>query len=177
MSVSVTVELPDQPTDGLVSVIDLGGDGFSSPRSVLQFRVVSDGDGSSGFNTISVQMDPVYTAVVSYLAVSGSALSQAGRFTLGPGPEATDNVNALVTADDLSLGLTMTAGWMPPPMVLQAKDNPLQATLPRVQFVCVNTDSEDWTFKGQIYLFDKNAVFAQPVENLLQPLLRGSQTF
>lgn len=178
MSVTVNLTLPAQPVAGLVSLIDLGGDGIISPRSALQFRVQSDGDASAGTNIITITMDPSYTAVVNYLGVTGiGALSQAVRFALRPGPEAADNIVNVGLATDGGLGLAMTAAWVPPAIVLQAKDSPIDETLPGVQFLVVNTDDEDWVFKGQLYIYDKSAVFDTGVEKLLAPLTRSSNGF
>lgn len=178
MTILTTLILPAQPVTGLVSLIDLGGDGHHSPRYVQQFRVVGEGDVSGGENIITVQLDQNYTALVNYLAVaSSSALAQAARFSVRPGPGGQDDVDANVTATDLGIGITMTAGWIPPPLVLQSKDNPLNENLPAVAFTVANTDAEDWTFKGSLYIFDKTAVFEHPVEMLLAPLIRGSMTF
>jgi len=177
LSVSLVHQLPDQPAVGLVSLITLGGDGFESPRAAIQWRIDLASDASAGSNQISVTFDPVWTAVVNYVGVqvTGAGAFVGHRFALGPGPASLDNILHTGTLQIGPTGFPGVAGWTPPAIVLQAKDSPIDPALPNVQSVLDNTDGETHRFKGQAYLFEKEAVFKVGIEKMLEGLVRWSE--
>lgn len=77
MSVSISVNLPAQPSssvvDGAIAYIPLGGDGYEAPHSMFQGVVNLDADASGGTQTISIFADPRFQSMVQFFTTNTAA--------------------------------------------------------------------------------------------------------
>lgn len=62
MTVTQSVQLPDQPTIGTVSLLPLAGDGYSAPHSYFVVDIDSVQDASGGSAIINVEADPRFAS-------------------------------------------------------------------------------------------------------------------
>lgn len=178
MAVTTTLTLPGQPDGGLAEYVPLGGDGHTAPLAAWMVWGMTDtGDASGGNATLAIVMDPRYTALVSYVALSirqGTAADADFRARISPQgaiyPTGSDfwgetgvitSVSSTVTGTECNTTLTPV-----PVMLRQSGDDPQLA----VQFVNVNGDV--YFLNCLIYLWDINVRQETPMGTLL--FARGS---
>lgn len=161
--------MPAQPVTGLVDYIPLGGNGFTAPHAAYSFQVTLAGDASGGSNAITLEMDPQFLSLISYLqcTVSGAAADVANRLDIGA-----TTFDVIYNTDAVGYdSVTAIASklWKPPgAMVTQQNVN----YVPFVKSHVPNTDGDTHFFIGRIYLFDKRARETTPLSILLQNLPR-----
>lgn len=132
MSVAEVVSLPDQPALGSNIQTPLGGDGWSAPSSVYEVAISLAGDAGGGTNRITVNFDPRYAGVVTYVQMRNSSAStllemECTLFPLGRStPTASAFANAVPVNGLSSINLFT---WCPPPLPHFAQ---LAATIPNV---------------------------------------------
>lgn len=178
MAVTVTVQLPDDPSIGGASAgftryIPLGGDGYTSPRTLVRCAVTADGDASGGRLTIDLRMDTAYIAVMSWVRVIQSQ-STAVAFDMDLTPEAVGSFG-LRTDNNVSGTAQRQMTWVPPPVILEMADG--QVTPPRFTADIANVDTENLQMNAEIYLFNKRAREIGRAEDLLALIGRGGQSF
>lgn len=152
MSVSTTLTLPAQPTTaGTVSVIPLGGDGFSAPHSAYSLRSQRlDHDASGGTAAITCVLDARYVSLVSFVNLfidQASASDEIVRIELEGAGTPIIRDNFTLTANPT----TVDAGniWYPPTWVLPGADR-----VCLIRFTADNVDGNDSFMSALIYNFD-----------------------
>lgn len=154
MTISETVQLPDQPTKGAVEFIPLGGDGFSAPKfayTVLTAELT--GDSSGGTMSMRIEMDPRWSAVVGY--VTGQIVQQTPAdaehlFTITG-----DRVPTLLHQGDITNTVLSTSEigftWRPEPLVLPGGTT---AVPPALQVRFLNVDGDLVRMSALIFCYD-----------------------
>lgn len=176
MSVTSLVELPNQPAAGLVQTVPLGGDGMTAPHSATQVDINLASDASGNYNRVTIELDPRYTSLISYIAVSvaGAAAAVANRLTIACGTfdqiHNVDNTGwAAVTGSTLAAKL-----WKPPAVLCGRSSIPTDGSLdyPYIDSYIPNTNGETHYLRTRIYNFDKRARELTPLPILLASLPR-----
>lgn len=178
MSVSETLALPAQPTDGIAEYTPLGGDGFNAPDSATHVTVNLAGDASGGSSLILVGFDPRYTCLVSYAAVKLQGL--AADANLRQEIRCTFFESFLVSSVCSYLPITGVTGalnnalWTPPAILVSAGDSPT-TNGPYYRAVTANAGvGTTMTVTLRIYNFNKRARELVPLPQLLSTLVRSS---
>lgn len=169
MAVTETVVLPAQPATGLVDYIPLGGNGYNAPMSAYSFQVTLASDASAGTNSITLEMDPQFLSLISYLqvTVSGASASMANRIDIGATTFDVIYDTALVFWDDATDVASKL--WKPPAAMVTQQNANYQ---PFVKSHLLNVDGETHFFIGRIYNFAKRARETTPLSVLLANLPR-----
>lgn len=167
MSVSVSLDLPDQPAAGGVTYTPLGGDGWTSPHSVFEVTVNSAGDVSGGNNDIDVDFDPRFQSVVTYAAIRNSSASVAieMRMTLLPAlPRSSPQLQAFCNAvPPNAIDATNLMTWCPPPI----------PHFTRLQARTINADGDSLSLFMYIYNFQITVLQQVPLASILASLPRA----
>jgi len=153
MSVQEVFTLPNQPSDGTVEFIPLGGDGFTSPIGFYQLRDIQlAGDASGGSAQFLVTMDDRYVSLVSF--VTGQVVQATGadvdfRWFLSGTFIATVIESGTDVNPSSTLGDTPGHTWFPPPLLLPGGGAVGTAT---IRWPNVNTEIYD--ISAHIFLFN-----------------------
>ncbi len=170
MAVAIDVTLPAQPGTGINTYEPLGGDGWSAPHSVSEFSMSSAGDASGGNNSITLNFDPRFTSVVSYVRLSNSSASGAleMNLTMFPVGRSQPQVQAFANAVPV-IGLTTINlfTWCPPPL----------PHMGRLVGLTTNTNGDTLSMMGYIYQFQINVLQKVPLNIILASLPRSDSQF
>ncbi len=167
MSVSDSFKIPAQPGSGGLEYIPCGGDGYSAPQSAyaVSFNLASDGSG--GTNMLTVEMDPQFLTLVSYVqtVVSATAADVPSRRTIG--------ISQFESAHDAQdaqegEGTTCVRLWKPPGVMMTEGGG----FVPNIVSRIVNTNGETHFLSFRLYNFHKRAREFTPLWLLLQNLPR-----
>lgn len=176
MTVTASVQLPDQPTTGAVRTKALGGNGLISPHSETLVQVSSTGDAGGGVNRIYIRMDPRYVQLVAYveLTYAGAAadtpvdmsLTSSSTFQFGA-----QRLMLLVDAPDSG---SMRALWTPPPLLIAADASASATAAPTLRVQVPNVLADVITVWCVVYNFDRRARELVPIEAMTRALVRSS---
>lgn len=173
ISVAETLVLPNQPTDGTLRYVPLGGDGFVSPFAAQALRGFElTGDASSGNIEFNVTLDPRFVNLVSLLTISiKQATSADAEFAMDL---ASDEVVALRSGLIVAVSSLVTLSevrftWVPPATLLPGGDKNSRL---RCQVLNVNGDVA--SFDLWTYLFNIRVRETTPIAPLLWA--QGSST-
>jgi hypothetical protein len=176
MSVSSFVQLPSQPAAGRVSYVPLGGNGHAAPHSASVVEINLASDASGGTSTLSVQIDPRYTSLVSYVAVSVSAATGAIANRLTIANSVFDQIhNVDPTGYAAVTGATLASKlWYPAP-VMCSSDATTAGVLGYcyIQSIIPNVNGETHYLRMRFYNFDKRVRETTPLGLLFQTLPRA----
>ena len=163
MSVSASVNLPDQPAAGALEVVPLGGNGFTAPQLAYAITISLASDAGGGTNTLTVVMDPQFTFGISYVQtlVTSSAADVPSRRTISL--TANETIQDAEDAEE-GEGTTAVRLWKPPGVL--GTETPLFA--PTIVSRIANTDTETHFLSCRIYCFNKRAREKTPLWQLLQ---------
>lgn len=172
MAVSEEITLPSQPALGENVYTPLGGDGWSAPHSVWEVAMSLAGDGSGGNNTLQVNFDPRWQAIVSYVRIANSGASTTIEMmaTLLPDPpRSTPQAQAFSNATPVN---TLAGGfnvftWCPPPL---PHFRILKTVVP-------NTTGDTHTLMFYLYNFQKRVTEKVPLNIILASLPRAESMF
>ena len=184
MTVAETVTLPGQPTVGAIEYVPLGGDGFTAPHSVADFRVGLDGDASGGYGQIRVRPDARFVSLFAEVCIyADPAWGVAWDYRLDLTESGASSVAIVVTGRTSAhvglAGLTVqeSALWTPPAALL-VNDDAAGTGSPYVQGFTVNPGAGFTTYlTGKVYQFDRRAREVVPLPILLGSVPRGHQVF
>lgn len=179
MAVEERVQLPNQPTSGLLENVPLGGNGLTAPHSAQVVRVNLDGDASGGGSTIYVRMDPRFVSLVSYvnLRVDGVSADQPFRMELRCTTQ--DAVVVGGNGDHAAIagfgGTTVNMLWTPPPVLCGVPQGSIADGIPPYVRVDIsNTNGATQVLSMRLYNFDVRAREITPVPALVSALSRSS---
>ncbi len=160
MAVSLAVNLTDQPPDGKIEYLPLGGDGYTSPHSLYSVDVSLSQDVSGGVAAIVISRDERFEHLITLMGSfnsNTSAVATQFDVTAGEssGPFFISNALPVLTP-----GGTQTALWTPPPII-----NPITMAL-RV----ANVDGFAFTLTMLVFNFRIDASKRIPLPVLLSSL-------
>lgn len=168
MTVSSTVTLPNQPTDGLVEFVPLGGDGYLAPLAqyiVSEFKV--DGDVSGGSSQLFLNMDPQYQGLVQLISfrMDGATADVDMVCSITTKNLGFSDTWSGVLLDKTIAGITNVRGsYAPAPLF----------DFGQVNCVVPNVDGDDLTLGLIINCFARDASRKVPMGILLSSLPRGA---
>lgn len=163
MSVSVTLNLPEQPSSGLLQIKPLGGDGYTSPQSYYLLEINQVSGAGGGTNTILVNLDPQYQCVVALMQtnLASPAADRVVRLDIFPEGLFPEFSIQAVMAFDADVGSNLM--YSPPPLFNQR----------RVSAITDAVDTETLALRLVIYNFKRDAFQKVPLNILLESLPRG----
>jgi len=175
MAVGIQVNLPAQPTAGIVEEYGLAGDGLTAPHSEARVRLLLDGDSGGGLMTMTIGMDLRWASLVSYALCDVASLSDAKQIAwrMGVGSDMALGVNLEIPLSfpgGQAVGANNQGLWCPPPVLLMPN-----GSVPAVLiFTTDNTDTEDIALHVLIYQFKIDAAKRVPLPILHSVLSRGT---
>lgn len=171
MSVAETITLPAQGALSANVQSPLGGDGWTAPQSVHEVAISLAGIAGGGTNTITVNFDPRYQGVVTYVQArqSDASTSIECQISLLPGgtrstPQATAFFNAIPVN---SIAGTNMVTWCPPPL---PHFRVLQSIFP-------NVDGDVHTLFFYLYNFNIRVLEKVPLNIILASLPRADSQY
>lgn len=169
VSVSATINLPDQPADtGTISIIPLGGDGLNAPQAMYQLEKVGvTCDATSGTAQVFINMDPQYQAVAQNIIFDISSAGgdkelicaitdRSERFS--------DFAQVIALLPTITGVSNARASWCPVPLF----------DLGQINGVIANVDTEALLVSAQILLFNRRATELVPLNILVASLSRSA---
>lgn len=171
MSVSSSVTLPAQPTQGVTEFIPLGGDGKYSPLGCYFCRLEIDGDAGGGNASLTINFDRRYTNLVAYVNLAIQADAAAGDFLTRLQPIASATPAQQLICGTIPHVATAIATdnaaflWYPPPVYYQGRG------LSFTGFPNVGVN-ETYKVTVEIYVFDIDIRRLTPL-NFLQMNVPG----
>ncbi len=167
MSVADTFKIPANPTAGGLEYIPLGGDGWSAPQSAYVANLQLASDASGGTSALTIELDPQFLALVSYVqtVVSGTSADVPSRRTIG-----CSTFESIHNAEDAEQGEATTAVrlWKPPGIMATET----AGFVPNIISKIPNTNGETHFLVCRIFNFQKRARERSPLWILLQNLPR-----
>jgi len=174
VSVETSVQLPQQPTVGQVTIHPLGGDGMVSPHSVTHFSITSAGDASGGANRIFARFDQRYVQLVSNLLVFIDGAPGDAPVYMSIVENAASRVS--VRSPGLALPVSgvpeIQVSWCPHPILIAADAAASASDNPVISVGMGNSNGVSMTVYGHIYNFDRRAREIVPIETLTRALVR-----
>ena len=172
MAVSSSLTMPDQPADGFVDYIPLGGDGFRTPFQMGQIFFRSAGDATGGQHFVTLFIDPVYTWVLNWMEGRRTVAGAAADLIFNVTPTASGLFHQSYTEVNAT---TQPVIFTPPPLLLETID--AAQTLPRISLETSNVNGENVTLTAQLWAFDKRARELGFMRDMMAAVTRGvSQT-
>lgn len=170
MSVTSTVQLPQQPTTGSTIWVPLGGNGYTSPHSMFEVDVQLANDASGGDCRLFILTDPRWESIINRaeLIVASQAAQAEFTFNLnisqiaGFPPKVPMNYQGEM--DLSSLTGTGACSWDLPPHIDAQQ---ISATLDNVD------DTETSIIRAWIFNFHKDASQRVPLNVLLGSIPRA----
>ncbi len=161
MAIDLDVNITDQPPTGTIVYRPLGGNGFTSPKSMYLFDIASTGDATGGDNTVTVFRDERFENIASFLQVqtNGGAIQillNVSTHNVGRGIHIGPTVP--ITGDTFS-----ALSWTPP-LLIDSQKWALQTP---------NVDTQALRFKGIVYNFNIFASEKTPLSLLLASMPRS----
>lgn len=168
MSVTATLQLPEQPSIGRTIIRPLGGDGYTSPMSaylVELFSVVTDASG--GTASLNVLLDPQYESIINIAqcTITAAAASADLRFDFFSRANSASGTFGLEIPGTASFDADTGAQCMltPPPIF----------DVGRISVVSDNIDAQTFRLSCVIFNFKRDAAQVTPLAVLLASLPRG----
>lgn len=176
MSVSETINLPAQPTTGYTEIRDLGGNGITSPRFMMDLYAEIGGDASAGTAQIRAVFDPTYAAMLAFVSATQQGIVAAGaqptRYNLKTGPTSDPGIEATIIPPTMSTVSAATA-WIPPPVILRRQDSPQDSAYPQLRVFVDNDAALTLKVTAQIYIFDLSSIDLVPID-IIQRVMGSS---
>ncbi len=165
MSVSSTVQLPDQPALGSLTYRPLGGNGFTSPQAVYYlYNHAVAGDAMGGSAILTILMDPQFQCVVDQLAFQVQSQAAAATYRMQIELPGDDYIMYNSGTSVLESGIGRST-WIPQPLF----------NIDTAALVMANVDAtETYQFSAVIYCFNKRAQELMPLNILLGSFPRSS---
>jgi len=167
MAVSITTSLPDQPVTGVNTYTPLGGDGWTAPHSVAEVSMSLAGDGSGGNNTITLNFDPRFVSIVTYVRLANSSGATSIEMTVQMLPALPRSQPQLQAFANLVPVIALTTEnvltWSPPPIPHMA----------RMIAIEPNVNGDSFILMAYIYQFQRTALQQVPLDRILASLPRG----
>lgn len=165
MAVATTMSLPDQPAVGLVTYVPLGGDGWTAPHSVFEVSMASEGAAGGGDNVATVNFDPRWQSVVTYMrATNDSASGTIEMFMELLQDHSQPQLSAFAnTVPILGFKTVNLMTWCPPPI----------PGMRRARCTVPNVDGDDLLFQFYLYNFNINVLQKVPLNLILASLPRA----
>ena len=169
MSVTEDSTLPNQPTDGFVEYLPLGGDGFRTPSMMCNVFSRATGDASAGTITVIIRIDPVFLWVPSWIEARRTAAAAAAVVDIDVTPRQSGLLHQSVskTVD------TEPVVFTPAPIMLEQIDDG-QVTMPRFSCDTPNVNGENLTLSAQLFAFNKRAREFGFTRDIFSTVSRGS---
>lgn len=151
MAVSITLNVPDQPAQGGLEFLPLGGDGKTAPLGCYLLDAQIDGDASAGNAGININLDPRYTNLVAFINFQADSTTAGPEFILqlrqtGTGSTVT-GPRIVGTAPQVALSGIASFLWYPPPIYYPGAGF--------ISLTCLNVDAtETYSINAEIYCFD-----------------------
>lgn len=180
MSVAETVILPNQPVSGLIEEVALNGDGYSSPHSATYGRVNLAADAGAGTLQVTVEMDPRWTSMVSFMEVEVASMANDKnvnmRILITPTLAMGHNATIVLPFSGSATFNLLT--WWPAPQLIFSPHHTGGAGSSRsnIRVTTDNTDTEDINFHFVLYNFKKDVQKQMPAWISHRVLTRGSST-
>lgn len=164
ISVTVTLQLPEQPVLGTSQYIPLGGDGLSAPFAAHTVRALQvEHDASGGTAVQVINLDPRFCGLVSFMT---GQIAQAINADADMSFTVTGNVtpsSVLRIVQPAGTDFEVARTWEPPPIIL-----PGGATAgSQLRLAVDNVDGDDSFLDVWIYLFNIRARELTPMGPLL----------
>lgn len=171
MAVSEEITLPAQGSNAQNHYSVLGGDGWTSPQSVHEVAMSLPGAAGGGNSTITVNFDPRFQGIMTYVLARNDGASTAIEIllTLGPGaPRSVPQAQAFFNQIPLnSLATSNVATWCPPPLPHFRK----------ITSLMVNTDGDTHKLFFYLYNFNIRVLEKVPLAIILASLPRADSQF
>jgi hypothetical protein len=160
VSILQQVNLPAQPASGDVTFVPLGGNGWTSPKSMYYWSIDQTGDVSGGTATIDVGRDERFEMLIDFMEVQNIGGAVVFRLDIFRNLES----RALVVGTSTADATISTALWSPPAII-----DPFEwrMSIP-------NVDGIVSRFKGVVYNFNIRASEVVPLSTLLASVRRSS---
>jgi len=175
MSVTDTVQLPDQATNGSTIWVPLGGNGYTSPHSMFEVEINIDNDASGGDTRLFILTDPRWESIVHRCEIIVSSAQSSEEYAINL------NISALAgfppkipmnQQGEMDLNSETSTNWtywdLPPHIDAQQ----ISCTLDNVDA------TENTIFRAWVFNFHKDASQRVPLSVLLASIPRsgGSNT-
>lgn len=177
MAISSELTLPGPITGGgggRVRYTPLGGDGFVSPRTMVDFSINRAGDATGGNNTVTVFMDTNYIGVISLLRVFTP--TDPADFAIGIGPNGSASNSYAWNRSVVTNPIGSPSVILVPPALLMEEEQP-GGPKPFTNAVTPNVTGVTFELRGQVFLFDRFARDKVPLEVIYSSVVRGGQIF
>lgn len=170
MSVTSTVQLPNQPAAGSTIWVPLGGNGYTAPHSMFEAEIQIANDAGGGDTRLFILTDPRWESIVHRAEIIVSSASGAERFAFnlniaqitGFPPKIPMNYQGLMDLNDVTL--VNHAFWDLPPHI----------DAQQISMTADNVDVTEVTFlRAFIYNFHKDASQRVPLNVLLESIPRA----
>lgn len=169
VAVSSSFTLPNQPANGVVTQVPLGGDGYTAPFAMYTVvNFATTGDATGGAQTMNMVMDNRYCALLGYASMTSTAPADidirwslvgvlGGTVPLMVRAASIDRISSTVTT------ATVNDTWLPPAFIMPGAD-PATLTL-----AVINTDTLIVQVHAVIFLYNINARQKMPFGILAEP--------
>ncbi len=176
MTVSTSVQLPNQPASGSSEYVPLGGDGVVSPHSVTYAWLASSSDASGGYNRGFIRFDTRWTQLVETVMVevwdAAADVNVLTDITASPACRQGYCINAEFEPVS-TLNPEVRTNWGPSPQLVVANAGD-PTDQPHIRAAIPNVDGETLQIYAKIFNFDRRAAQRTPIEILTRCLVRSS---
>lgn len=173
MSVSQTVSLPAAGANGFSTLSPLGGDGWSSPRSLYSVQLLLANDASGGTEILTLNLDPNYLQLINSIGYTKLGAAADVDIVMKVSSNNRANQAFVGTMQFGASGALNNVGgvWTPPPVPLVTAEGD-----PPVQIIVTtpNVDGDTGVLNVDLFNFWKRAAEETPIEVLLACLPRGT---
>ncbi len=166
IALTSVVTLPAQPTNGTLFYVPLGGDGYKSPFAAHALSNMNiTGDASGGSVQFTVNFDPKFVTLVSYLTmqiVQGTVADADIRATLASDETAVIDASVVTAMAALTSGVAISRTWTPHATLL-----PGGVRGSRCTFQATNVLADTYHLDLWAYLFNIRVREVTPIAPLL----------
>ncbi len=171
MAVTSTFTPPAQPTVGSLTYVPLGGDGFSAPiaaYAVHQFELV--GDVSGGKNQMTIEMDPRFCSLVSFVSIAirqGTSADAEYRLVVGTSTGVGQIPSHIESGLIVAISSTVSTSEINKTSQITPMMMPGAGQAGKIQLETKNVDGDDALLNTLIYLFNIRVRETTPMGPLL----------
>ena len=157
MSVSLSVDLPDQVAGGVTILTPLGGDGYRAPNREVFASGSLACDASGGTAKITINMIPRCASMVHWIGVSSSIVANIASAEVAVYPATLKNhVEAVTFA--ASYSTVGRAQVRPPPMFLRSVRDETR----KIEITADNVNGTTVSFQIECFCFEPEAAQLTP---------------
>ncbi len=157
MAVASTFEPPAQPTTGALTYVPLGGDGYSAPLAAysIQNHAVT-GDATGGAASLTVDMDPRFCSLVSFVSFSIlQATSADAEYSLKIGSSTGTQIPSILHSDlQVAVSSTVSSKEINKTFNLIPMMMPGAGQAGQINLLVKNVDTDIVRLSALIYLFN-----------------------